>query len=208
MGDSTIRAVDGVSFEINKGAFVAIMGPSGSGKSTLMNLIGGLDSPTKGDILVEDQNLRKLKDKKLSKYRNKMVGFIFQSFNLQPMYTALENVVLPLYFAKIKQSEKNKRGKKALAVVKLTHRLKHKPRELSGGERQRVCIARALVNEPAIVLADEPTGNLDSKTGKEIITFLKSLAHKGNLTVIMVTHDTEMARLADRIIRIKDGKLV
>lgn len=207
MGDSTIKALDNINIEIDRGEFVAIMGPSGSGKSTLMNLIGGLDSPTKGDILIEGENLKKTKDKKLSAYRNKKIGFIFQSFNLQPMYTALENVILPLYFAKIKQKEKIKKGKAALSIVKLTHRIKHKPKELSGGERQRVCIARALVNEPSIILADEPTGNLDTKTGKEIINFLRNLTKK-EITIIMVTHNAEMAQLAEKIIKIKDGKLI
>jgi len=208
MGDSLIKALDSINLEIKEGKFVAIMGPSGSGKSTIMNLIGGLDSPSKGDIFIGDYNLKNFKDKQISKYRNKKIGFIFQSFNLQPTYTALENVTLPLFFSKVKPKIRNEKAKQALTTVKLGNRLKHKPGELSGGERQRVCIARSLINDPDIILADEPTGNLDSKTGKVIIDLLKNLAHKNKITVIMVTHDSDMASFADRIIKIKDGKIV
>lgn len=206
LGGETIRALDNVSLKIKKGDFASIMGPSGSGKSTFLNLVGGLDRPNKGIVLVDGVNLQKLSDKKLAKYRNKTVGFVFQNFNLQPIYSALENVMLPLYFARLKGKEKKKRAEAALKSVGLEKRMKNRPSQLSGGEQQRVAIARALVNEPTILLADEPTGNLDSKIGKGIMDLLQKLNKEKKITVVMVTHDPEMAKFSDYSIRIKDGE--
>lgn len=207
LGNETIRALDEVSLQIEDGAFVAIMGPSGSGKSTLLNLIGGLDRPDKGAVLVSSVDISKLSDKKLAAYRNKTVGFIFQSFNLQSIYSALENVMLPLYFAKSSGHERKEQSKRMLKLVGLEGKSKHKPNQLSGGEQQRVAIARALVNEPSILLADEPTGNLDSKNGKIIVQLLKELNKSAKITVVMVTHDEDMAKQADYVLKIKDGKV-
>ncbi len=219
LGDETIHALNNVSLKIEEGAFVAIMGPSGSGKSTFLNLIGGLDTPDKGEVIVKKVNVNKLRDKKKAAYRNKAIGFIFQSFNLQSRYTAIENVMLPLYFAKksyrhlpkefsVKKEKLAKKtsAEEALKLVGLENKLKHKPSQLSGGEQQRVAIARALINNPSILLADEPTGNLDTKNGKIIMQLLKKLNKEKNITVIMVTHDPEMAKAADYTIKIKDGK--
>lgn len=207
LGNETIKALDEVSLRIEDGAFVAVMGPSGSGKSTLLNLIGGLDRPNKGSVAVNGVDLHKLSDKKLAAYRNKTIGFVFQSFNLQPIYTALENVMLPLYFAKSNNQDKKQRSQKVLKLVGLEGKIKNNPNQLSGGEQQRVAIARALVNEPSILLADEPTGNLDSKNGKIIMQLIKELNKSGNITVVIVTHDEEMARNADYILKIRDGKV-
>lgn len=207
LGGQTIKALDNVSLRIQEGVFVSIMGPSGSGKSTFLNLIGGLDRPDKGIVLVNGIDLHKLSDKKLAKYRNKTVGFVFQSFNLQPIYNALENVMLPLYFAKLGDKEKKKRAVQALRDVGLGQRMKNKPSQLSGGEQQRVAIARALVNEPQILLADEPTGNLDSKIGREIMSILVKLNQEKNITIVMVSHDQEMASYSQKIIKLKDGKI-
>ena len=175
LGGETIHALDNVSLNIKEGEFVAIMGPSGSGKSTFLNLIGGLDRPDKGDVFVEEQDLNKLRDKKLANYRNKVVGFVFQSFNLQSIYTAQENVMLPLYFWKKKNGVRKDMASNVLKLVGLEKRMKNKPSQLSGGEQQRVAVARALVNDPDILLADEPTGNLDSKNGKLIMQLSKNL---------------------------------
>ena len=207
LGGDTIHALDDVTLEIQEGEFVAVMGPSGSGKTTLMNVIGGLDRPGKGSAEVEGHDLMKLKDKKLSSHRNKTVGYVFQDFHLQMKLTAMENVELPLVFGRVRPAKRKKRAKAILSKVGLGKRAKHKPSELSGGQRQRVAIARAIVAEPKILLADEPTGNLDSKTGKEIMNLIKSLNRDDGLTVILVTHDEEMARYADRVVRIRDGKL-
>lgn len=207
LGGEYIYALDKVSLKIKEGEFLAVMGPSGSGKTTLLNLVGGLDYADSGDVVVDGEKLRHLNDKKLSFFRNHKIGFIFQSFNLQPMYTALENVMLPLYFAKVAAKERRQRATEMLARVGLSDRAKHRPSELSAGQRQRVSVARALVNRPKLVLADEPTGNLDSKNGKAIIEFLGSLCRDENVTVVMVTHAEEMASLADRIVRIHDGKI-
>ncbi|MFH0952506.1 MAG: ABC transporter ATP-binding protein [Patescibacteria group bacterium] len=208
MGGELIKALDGVNLTVKEGEFVAIMGPSGAGKTTFLNLIGGLDKPSRGQVLVDNEDIAKEKDKKLSKYRNKKIGFVFQSFNLQPFLTAAENVMLPLYFAKVSGGERKKKAAELLKTVGLSERAKHRPAELSAGQRQRVALARALINDPEIILADEPTGNLDSKTGREIMTLLRQLNKQRNVTVVMVTHDPEMARYASRIIRIKDGKVV
>ncbi len=207
LGGEMIRALDNISLLIHEGDFLAIMGPSGSGKSTFLNLIGGLDRPDKGTMFVESQDLSKLSDKKLSAYRNKTVGFIFQNFNLQTTYSAFENVMLPLYFARLPNKEKHERAMLALKMVDLQDRATHHPNQLSGGQQQRVAIARALVNQPRILLADEPTGNLDSKNGKAIMELLKHLNTHNKLTIVLVTHDSEMAKFASRIIRLRDGKI-
>ncbi|WP_035291613.1 ABC transporter ATP-binding protein [Clostridium sp. KNHs214] len=206
MGKEEVIALDNVSLKIESGEFVAIVGPSGSGKSTLMHLIGGLDRPTKGSIYVEDNDISKLKDKAMSKYRNEKIGFIFQAFNLENTQTALENVTMPLIFSGIGNGERKRRALKALDLVGLSDKVKHRPMEMSGGQRQRVSIARAIVNSPEIIFADEPTGNLDSKTGAAIMDLLKDLNSKG-YTIIMVTHNNEQAIEAKRVIRIKDGKI-
>ena len=207
MGKEKVIALDDVSLKINKGEFVAIVGPSGSGKSTLMHIVGGLDSPTNGDIFIEGNDISKLKDKKLSKYRNEKIGFVFQAFNLENSQTALENVMMPLIFAGVSKKERKERAKKALEIVGLSNLEKHKPNEMSGGQRQRVSIARALVNNPQIVFADEPTGNLDSKSGESIMNLFHEINNKG-FTVIMVTHNPEEANRAKRVIEIKDGRII
>jgi len=207
IGGETINAVDNITLDILEGEMVAITGPSGSGKSTLMHLIGGLDKPTKGDILVDSVNIAKLKDKDLSKYRNTTIGFVFQSFNLQPNLTSLENVKLPLMFSK-NVANKAESALKALEMLDLKNRIFHKPNQLSGGQKQRVGIARALVNNPKIILADEPTGNLDSKNGSIVINLLREINKEKNVTIIIVTHDPNIANKCDREIRMKDGKIV
>jgi len=207
MGDSKIHAVEAVDLTIKKGDFVAITGPSGSGKSTMMNLVGALDLATEGDIFLDDINIEHLHESELAQVRGKKIGFIFQTFNLVPTLTALENVMLPMIFQDIPAAERRKRATELLEKVKLGHRLKHMPPELSGGERQRVAIARALANDPEVILADEPTGNLDSKTGEDIVTMFNKLNKKGK-TVIMVTHDINMAKHANKIYKLKDGRIV
>lgn len=207
LGGETVTALNNVSLSIDKGKFIAIIGPSGSGKSTLMNMIGGLDTLDSGSVEVEGQVLDKLRDGKLAEFRNKTVGFIFQSFNLQQLYTALENVELPLVFSGIDKKTRREKAKNALSKVGLSNRLLHKPTELSGGQQQRVSIARAIVNEPTILLADEPTGNLDSKSGEKVIDLLSMLHEKMGVTVIVVTHDDRIAKKADRILRILDGEI-
>jgi putative ABC transport system ATP-binding protein len=207
LGGEKIYALNDVDLKINDGDFIAIVGPSGSGKSTLANMIGGLDMPDSGEVLIDESNIVKMSDKQLSEYRNKKIGFIFQSFNLQPTLTALENVTVPLIFGHIKSSERKKRAKECLDAVGLSDRIKHRPSQLSGGQRQRVCIARALVNNPSIIIADEPTGNLDSNKGKEIIDILKDLNQNAKITLIIITHDLSLAKEAKKIITIKDGKL-
>lgn len=206
MGKETLKVLDNVNLKIEEGDFMAIVGPSGSGKSTLMNLIGGLDKPTDGHIYVDGKDISTFKDKEMSKYRNEKIGFIFQSFNLENTLTALENVMMPLMFAGVKEAIRKQKAQKALELVNLEDKLKHKPMEMSGGQRQRVSIARALVNNPYIVFADEPTGNLDSKNGKAIMELLHDLNKKG-YTIVMVTHNMEQAKEAKRIIKIIDGKI-
>lgn len=204
MGKESLSVLNNVNLTINKGEFVGIVGPSGSGKSTLMNLIGCLDKPSCGTISINGENISTFKDNKMSKFRNKEIGFVFQSFNLESTLTALENVMLPLMFAGISTKERKKLATKALNAVGLGDRLNHKPTEMSGGQRQRVSIARALVNKPNIILADEPTGNLDTKTGHTIMNLLGDLNKQG-YTIIMVTHNPEDAAKAKRIIKIRDG---
>ena len=204
VGTVTINALNKVSFAVNKNEFVALMGASGSGKSTLMNLIGCLDSATSGSYNLNGTNVKEMDDNSLANIRNKEIGFIFQTFNLLPRYTALENVILPLIYAGIKKEEREIMAEKALENVGLSDRMTHKPNELSGGERQRVAIARALVNNPSIILADEPTGNLDSETSIEIMKLFQKIHQKGN-TIIVVTHEEDIAKYAGRIILLKDG---
>ncbi|HSX57695.1 MAG TPA: ABC transporter ATP-binding protein [Candidatus Saccharimonadales bacterium] len=205
-GETSFNALDDVSLEIQKGEFVAILGASGSGKSTLMHLIGGLDKPTSGTIEVDEQNLGKLNDGKLARYRNEKVGFVFQFFNLLQGTSSLNNVTLPLIYSRKKVSRKQA-ATAILTEVGLAEKLKNRPNQLSGGEQQRVSIARALVNNPEIILADEPTGNLDSKTGLAIFELLRELNKKGK-TVVVVTHDNNLAEKADRVIRVSDGRIV
>ncbi|HSX05243.1 MAG TPA: ABC transporter ATP-binding protein [Candidatus Saccharimonadales bacterium] len=206
LGDETLNALDGVTCTVQAGEFVAITGPSGSGKSTLANIIGGLDRPSGGTVLIDGEDLSHVGDKQLSDYRNHHIGFVFQSFNLQGTQTAEENVALPLVFARMKPKDRKARAKECLEAVGLGDRLKHKPSQLSGGQRQRVAIARALAVKPSIILADEPTGNLDSARGDEIMKLLKDLNKQG-MTLIIITHDMSIAKQAGRIINIKDGKV-
>jgi len=206
MGSEEIHALRGLSINIDKGEYCAIMGPSGSGKSTLMNLIGCLDTPTKGSYLLNGKEVAEMNDDELARIRNEEIGFVFQTFNLLPRATALHNVELPLVYAGVSGKDRQERAKAALAKVELTERAAHKPNELSGGQRQRVAIARALVNNPSILLADEPTGNLDSKTGVEIMAVFKRLHDAGN-TIILVTHEADIAAYANRVIHIRDGQV-
>ena len=204
LGKIKVEALKGVSFEVEEGEFVSIMGPSGSGKSTLMHIIGCLDYPSEGKYFLANQDVTKLSDDQLALFRNKKIGFVFQQFNLLPRATNLRNVEIPLIYAGIPFRERQKQTLQALKDVGLSHRAQHRPNEISGGEKQRVAIARALVGNPSIILADEPTGNLDSKTGQEIMNIFQNLNQKGN-TIILVTHEREVAHYARRIIYIKDG---
>jgi putative ABC transport system ATP-binding protein len=204
MGTETVHALREVSLDIQRGEYVAIMGPSGSGKSTLMNLLGCLDTPTGGTYQLNGSQVSEMNDNQLAEIRNKEIGFIFQTFNLLPRSDALRNVELPLVYAGVGKRERRETAMSALTSVGLADRVHHKPNELSGGQRQRVAVARALVNKPSILLADEPTGNLDSKTGKEIMALFEELSRRGH-TIIVVTHEEEIARQARRIIRIRDG---
>jgi putative ABC transport system ATP-binding protein len=206
MGSEEIHALRGVSIEIEGGEYVAIMGPSGSGKSTLMNLIGCLDTPTKGTYLLNSKEVSQMNDNELARIRNEEIGFVFQTFNLLPRATALHNVELPLVYAGIPSRDRQERAKSALDKVELSQRMLHRPNELSGGQRQRVAIARALVNNPSILLADEPTGNLDSKTGAEIMALFARLHQAGN-TIVLVTHEADVAAFAHRTIHIRDGQV-
>ena len=207
MGKFEVRALDGISLSIKDGELISIMGPSGSGKSTLMHIIGCLDKPTEGEYLLNGKDVTTLDDDELSRIRNKNMGFVFQTFNLIPRESCLYNVELPLVYAGLGAKERKKRTVEVLSEVGLGDRIRHRPSELSGGERQRVAIARALVNQPSVILADEPTGNLDTKTGREIMNLFRAFHQKGK-TVIIVTHEKEIAEFADRIVRIRDGLIV
>ncbi len=207
MGDVEVPALDGVDIVINRGEFVAIMGPSGSGKSTAMNMVGCLDVPTKGKVFLDGHDISQLGESELAQIRGKKIGFIFQTFNLINSISAIENVELPMIFQGVSKDERMERAKELLSLVDLGDRMEHKPTEMSGGQQQRVAVARALANDPEVILADEPTGNLDSKTGKEIIELIGKLNKEGK-TIIMVTHDEDIAKHAQRIVRLKDGKIV
>ncbi len=206
MGESVVRALDDVSTSIMKGDFVAIMGPSGSGKSTMMNMVGALDLATKGEIFLDGKNIENLEESELAQIRGRKVGFIFQTFNLIPTLNALENVMLPMLFQGVSKDERKERAEKLLRKVGLENRMEHLPSELSGGQRQRVAIARSLANDPDVILADEPTGNLDSKTGTEILEMFVQLNKEGK-TIIIVTHDQEVANHAQKVLKMRDGKL-
>ncbi|MFN4995055.1 MAG: ABC transporter ATP-binding protein [Bacteroidota bacterium] len=206
IGEVEVQALRGVNLIINRGEYVALMGPSGSGKSTLMNILGCLDTPTSGSYVLNNNNVSNLSDNELAEIRNKEIGFVFQTFNLLARSTALDNVALPLVYAGKSKKDRIQRAKDVLSNVGLSDRITHKPNELSGGQRQRVAIARALVNDPSIILADEPTGNLDTKTSYEIMELMEEIHQKGN-TVVIVTHEEDIARRAKRIVRMRDGKI-
>ena len=207
MGDSSFNALDGINLSIQQGSFVAIMGPSGSGKSTMMNIIGCLDRPTSGAYWLDGQQVADLSDDELALVRNEKIGFVFQNFNLLPRMNALHNVALPLIYAGVPLAERLKRAEKALIAVGLGDRIQHKPNEMSGGQRQRVAIARSMVNEPAILMADEPTGNLDTKSGDEVMRLFTAIHEQGR-TVILVTHEPEIAAYTERTLVMRDGKIV
>ena len=207
MGDVKVEALRGLDFIVSKGEFVSIMGPSGSGKSTAMNMIGCLDVPSKGTVFLDGKDISKMTESQLAQVRGRKIGFIFQSFNLVNTLTAKENVMLPMIFQNLSKTEREKRAEKLLRMVELHDRMDHKPTELSGGQQQRVAIARALSNNPEVILADEPTGNLDSKTGKSMMDFLKKLHKKENRTIVVVTHEKYIAENADRVSYLKDGRV-
>jgi len=204
LGSETIYVLKGIDLQINKGEYVALMGPSGSGKSTLMNILGCLDTPTSGTYILNGKDVSKMQDDDLAEIRNKEIGFVFQTFNLLPRTTALDNVALPMIYAGYSKSERNIRATEVLKQVGLDDRMDHQPNQLSGGQRQRVAVARALVNKPSIILADEPTGNLDTKTSIEIMGLIEEIHQKGN-TIILVTHEEDIAKHAHRIVRMRDG---
>lgn len=206
VGNQEVRALNGVDLNIYQNEYVAIMGPSGSGKSTLMNLLGCLDTPTEGSYVLNGTDVSKMRDDQLAEVRNKEIGFVFQSFNLLPRYDALNNVALPLIYAGVPRAEREEKAKDALLNVDLKDRMEHKPNELSGGQKQRVAVARALVNNPSIILADEPTGNLDTKTSIDIMSLFEDVYAKGN-TIIVVTHEEDIALYARRIVRLRDGHI-
>lgn len=206
IGTQVVHALDGLDLDIDRNEYVALMGPSGSGKSTLMNILGCLDSPTDGTYRLNQEDVARLDENALADIRNQEIGFVFQTFNLLPRYTALQNVALPLIYAGISKEKREARAKEVLAEVGLADRMSHRPSELSGGQRQRVAIARALVNRPSIILADEPTGNLDSATSMEIMALFQEIQESGN-TVILVTHEEDIAACARRVVRLRDGKL-
>lgn len=207
MGENIVRALINIDVKILKGDFVIIIGPSGSGKSTMMNMVGALDLATEGSIFLEDEDIEKLEESELAQIRGKKIGFVFQTFNLIPTLTAMENISLPMLFQKISKEERIKKTEKILKEINLDHRKDHLPKELSGGERQRVAIGRALANDPEVILADEPTGNLDSKTGRKILEIFKELNKKGK-TIILVTHDLSLKKYGNKILEIKDGRIV
>jgi len=207
VGDTKIHAVEAVDLTINKGDFVAIVGPSGSGKSTMMNLVGALDLATEGDIFLDEQNIEHLQESELAQLRGRKIGFVFQTFNLVPTLTALENVMLPMIFQNVPLIERKEKAENLLKELGLGHRLRHLPSELSGGERQRVALARALANDPEVILADEPTGNLDSKRSDEIAHMFIKLSKEGK-TIILVTHDLDIAKHANKIYKLKDGRII
>jgi len=208
LGAVQIKALRGVSFSCRRGEMVAIVGPSGSGKTTLLNLIGTLDKPTRGQVLLDGVDVTKLSEKELTLLRRKKIGFVFQFFNLIPVLTAFENVELPMLIAGVKKEVREKRAKYLLELVGLADRMHHKPDELSGGEQQRVAIARALANKPTLLLADEPTGDLDTETGLKVVNLMRELTKKENATAIIVTHDLDVASIADRILKMRDGKII
>ncbi|MBI1935233.1 ABC transporter ATP-binding protein [Candidatus Woesearchaeota archaeon] len=208
MGHVEVNALQGLNLDIREAEFVAIMGPSGSGKSTAVNLIGCLDVPTRGRVFLEEHDISKLEESELAQIRGRKIGFIFQQFNLVPTLTAIENVMLPMIFQGTPEEERIKKGKELIKLVELQDRMEHKPSELSGGQQQRVAIARALANDPEVILADEPTGNLDSKTGANVLDFLDELHKKEKKTIILVTHDQALAKVAERTEFLKDGKIV
>jgi len=207
MGTSIVKALDGVDVKINQGDFVVIIGPSGSGKSTMMNMVGALDIPTEGEIYLEDEDIAHLEESDLAQIRGRKIGFVFQTFNLIPTLTTIENIALPMIFQDYDKEERIERSEEILKSVKLTHRKKHMPNELSGGERQRVAIGRALANDPDVILADEPTGNLDTKTGLEIMDLFVEMNKRGK-TIIVVTHNLALTKYANKILKIQDGKIV
>ena len=207
MGENIVRALAGIDIEIYREEYISIMGPSGSGKTTLFNMVGALDRPTSGKVYIDEQDTSELSQSQIAWLRCHKIGYIFQTFNLLPVMTALENVALPMIFAGLSEAERNEKAAELLVSVGLGNRLDHKPDELSGGQRQRVATARALANDPSIILADEPTGNLDMKTGREIITLLKELNEKNNVTVFTATHDLKMIDVSDRVVEIRDGKV-
>ncbi len=207
LGEAEVKALQGVDMEVKKGEVIAITGPSGSGKSTILNLVGALDKPTSGEIYVKGKDLSEMSEGELADMRRLQIGFVFQFYNLIPVLTAYENVELPLLIGDVGKEERDERVRQLLDMVGLLERADHRPDELSGGEQQRVALARAIANHPAIILADEPTGDLDSKTGKQVILALRELAKKENVTVIIVTHDLQMANYTDKIIEIRDGKI-
>ena len=208
IGEITLEVLKGVSLKINHGEFVVIVGPSGSGKSTLMNQVGVLDIPTEGKILLEGEDISKFDESDLAQLRGKTIGFIFQQFNLIPTLTALENVILPTIFQNVPEDQRTKKAEELLAQVGLADRMNHRPNELSGGQQQRVAIARALVNDPSIILADEPTGNLDSTSGQQVMDLLAKLHLEKKKTIILITHDIELVRYAQKVVHIKDGEIV
>ena len=208
IGETTVEALRCINLEVGKGQFVALVGPSGSGKSTLLNLVGGLDRPSDGELWVDGEELSASKEKALTEHRRRRVGFVFQSFNLLPRLTAVENVALPLIFVGVAECDRIERARQLLAQVGLSDRMDHQPTQLSGGEQQRVAIARALVNHPTIILADEPTGNIDTATGAEIMALLRRLNREQGVTLLLVTHDPEAASYADRTIQLRDGQII
>jgi putative ABC transport system ATP-binding protein len=207
MGNTVLRALDGIQLDVRRGEYISLMGPSGSGKSTLFNMIGGLDKPTSGSVFINEVDIAQLDAAELAYLRCRQIGYIFQTFNLIPVMTALENVMLPMIFAGVPTDEGTERAIKLLETVGVGERLHHKPSELSGGQQQRVAVARALANDPAIILADEPTGNLDLKTGKEIIELLRRMNKEHGVTIISATHDLKMIDVSDRIVHIRDGRI-